>query len=144
MRGIGAQGSTQSTLLLVVLVANAAGMIEGWFGLGGKPPQGEEPSRLASDGGDAGVQVVGCLPARGARTLSDGNVIEYRLPMPYDLHAAEKGKKYAVAKMSEEEDDGGGNRAVELVFKENCTHPVLGIPGVHTRKLYHIGQVRHR
>lgn len=130
--------ATHSALLLVVLLANTAAMIEGWFGLGGKQkePEGGEPQRIPSDSSF----LVGCLPACGSKTLGRGNIIEYRLPMPYDLHAAEKGKKFAVAKMSEEEDDGGGNKAVELVFKENGTHPVLGITGVHTRKLYHIGQ----
>jgi hypothetical protein len=32
--------------------------------------------------------------------------------MPYDLRTAEKGKKFAICKTSEEEDDGAGNPAV--------------------------------
>ena len=32
-------------------------------------------------------------------------------------------------RLSEEEDDGGGNKAVELVFIEKRMHPGLGIPG---------------
>ena len=30
--------------------------------------------------------------------LDQGRLFEYRLPMPYDLKTAEKGKKFAVAK----------------------------------------------
>ena len=33
-------------------------------------------------------------------------------------------------RLSEEEDDGGGSRVVELVFKEHVTHPALGIQGI--------------
>ena len=100
-------------------------MIEGWFGLG--KSDGETSSGRDHEGG---VAMVDCLPANRAKTLGvNGNVIEYRIAMPYDLHAAEKGKKFAVASISQDEDDGGGNRAVELVYAETRRHPTLGIVG---------------
>jgi hypothetical protein len=123
-------------VVIVLLLLGLATMIEAWFGLGKKSPRED-----AGDGGQAEkTQVVGCLSASGAKTLGSGRVTEYRLAMPYALHEAEKAKKFSVAKMSEDEDDGGGNRAVELVYKENSLHPLLGLRGVHTKKLYHIGQ----
>jgi len=36
---------------------------------------------------------------------------------------------HGTCRMSEQEDDGGGNKAVELVFIERDVHPGLGIPG---------------
>jgi len=35
---------------------------------------------------------------RACLWLDQGRLFEYRLPMPYDLKTAEKGKKFAVAK----------------------------------------------
>ena len=125
----------QRSLAALVFLLSAT-MIEGWFGLG--KSDGETSSGRDHEGG---VAMVDCLPANRAKTLGvNGNVMEYRIAMPYDLHAAEKGKKFAVASISQDEDDGGGNRAVELVYAETRRHPTLGIVGVHTKKLYHIGR----
>ena len=99
---------------------------KGWVGLGGKPQQGEEPSRLASDGGDAGVQVVA------------GNAGS-------DLHAAEEGSK-GVGEGHRRDARRGGRRrrAVEPVgYFLSLAEKKCPPPHTHTGRA-HAGALPHR
>mmetsp|Transcript_48264 Transcript_48264/g.151391 ORF Transcript_48264/g.151391 Transcript_48264/m.151391 type:complete len:354 (+) Transcript_48264:185-1246(+) len=66
-------------------------------------------------------------------------IYEYRVTMPLSKEDFDRGKMYAVVKMSEREDDGNGGRVVNILSFGKQVHKLYGV-GIHCRKQYNIAR----
>eukprot|EP00960_Hanusia_phi_P023692 699086-Hanusia_phi.AAC.2 len=91
-----------------------------------------QTSRL-SEGLKHSVRFLESIAAKVTR------IYEYRITMPLSKEDFDRGKMYAIIKLSEKEDDGNGGRVVKTLSFDKKVHILYGA-GIHCRKQYNIAR----